>query len=157
MSGTALPAGILVLALALAISSAATATIRQCLLLLVATTALAGLFGAGFGSARLISPACWVSVIVTAAAAYLPRELPRPFALLLTVNAGLWCGLLATGDRTAFAALALALLALLGRKAVERGYAIALKVAASWLLAVAILALALPLFTTPGNVQDHMD
>jgi hypothetical protein len=35
---------------------------------------------------------------------------------------------------------------------------IALKVAASWLIAVSVLAAAIPLTTpTPGYVQDHME
>ena len=157
MSGAALPASLLVLTLALALSSVEAATIRRCLLLLVAVAVPAALLEPRVGAAWPTSAACWGSVTVTALAVYLPRGLRPPFALLLAANAGLWCGLLAAGDRTAFAALALAPLALLGRQVVDRGYAIALKVAASWLLAVAILALSLPLFTTPGNVPDHMD
>ena len=39
----------------------------------------------------------------------------------------------------------------------NRGWAIAVKVAASWLIAVAILAALLPLAPTPGYVRDHME
>ena len=158
MNGAAGPAGSLLFAVALALSFADRRTIGSGLVIAMAGVILGALTGGQAGWASLVIAASWIGVILTALAVHLPRGVGTRLAWLLSTNAGLWCGLLAAQNGwPVLAMLPLPLLALLGRWVVARGYGIALKVVASWLVAVAGLALALPLFTTPGNVPDHMD
>jgi hypothetical protein len=104
---------------------------------------------------------CWASVIATAACVHLPKGLPRNAGLILAANAGAW-----TGALIAVAGAPLDLLKALPWVAVcfpaawviGRGGQIAVKVVASWLIAVALLAAALPTVTpTPGYAPDHME
>lgn len=105
--------------------------------------------------------ACWVSVVLTSATVYLPARLLRPWAFLaLAAHAGLWTGLLvALGDSRfeLLKSLPLALLCLPACWLVSTGKGIAVKVVASWLIAIAVLAVALSTVPTPGYAKDHMD
>ena len=101
----------------------------------------------------------WVFVIATAAIAYLPEAAGMKLAPLVCLASGAICG---AAIKTAGAPLQLLLLS---------GAAAALfvprirpplvdwgvKVVCSWLIAVAALAVTLPLITTPGYQRDHMD
>ncbi|WP_309606825.1 hypothetical protein [Phenylobacterium sp.] len=104
---------------------------------------------------------CWTSVIVTALSVHLPRTLRLRAAVLLACNAGLWAGavIAAAGAPLDLAkALPWVLICLPASLLVSRGMGIAIKVVASWLVAVSILAAALPTLTpTPGYVGDHME
>ena len=76
------------------------------------------------------------------------------------LNAGVWSGLLIgrAGRPLDLAIAAPALLLLLPATwLVQRRWTIALKVAASWLIAIAVLASVLPLIPTPGYAPDHMN
>ncbi len=99
------------------------------------------------------------AVGVTGLLVMLPRASHAWLWLLLSGNAGIWAGTLVSlaGRPVMLSALLLALLALPGRWIVERGYAIVLKVVSGWLVAVGILAAALPMLTTPGYAPDHME
>lgn len=102
---------------------------------------------------------CWLSVVVTAALVHLRRGAGVPGAVALAVNAGAWAGATTAVAGTTddlLKALPVALMALPGQILVARRGGIAVKVVASWLVAVAVLAGMLATVPTPGYVQDHM-
>ncbi len=160
MRGAALPAALLCVALGLSLAFAPRRAIAP---------ALAGLVVASIGAHLISWPpqwheaaflGCWASVILIAGSGHLPRGVPFTLAIALGVDAGLWAGaVVAYEGRTADLASAFpfALLFLPARLFVARGWEVAVKVAASWLVAVAILVALLPLQTTPGYVPDHME
>ena len=103
---------------------------------------------------------CWASVVVTALCVHLPRGAGPRLAVVLGLNAGLWSGavIAVAGERLDLVkALPWALLCAPGAWLVASRRGIAIKVAASWLIAVAVLAASLMLVPTPGYVPDHMD
>lgn len=103
---------------------------------------------------------CWLSVIVTAGLVHRPLKVPPAMFLVAAANVGLWAGLVtsvAGKGRDLVIALPCVLLLLVGRPIVARGWGISVKVVASWLTAVAILATMVSLTPTPGYVQDHME
>jgi hypothetical protein len=81
--------------------------------------------------------------------------------LALAINAGLWAGLViavAGAPLDLAKALPWVLICLPAALIVEGRFQIAVKVVASWLIAVSFLAAALPATTpTPGYVGDHME
>jgi hypothetical protein len=105
--------------------------------------------------------ACWAGVVAGAASVHLPLRLRRAVALPLAVNAGVWAGAVVAlaglpGDL--IKALPWVLLAVPAARLTDTRAAIALKVAASWLIAVAALAALLPFLpVTPGYLPDHLD
>jgi hypothetical protein len=103
---------------------------------------------------------CWLSVLATAALVHLKGGMGAILATLVAVNDGAWAGLVTHVSHGALA-LAFALPAILtvipGRLLVRRGWGIGVKVAASWLIAIAFLEAALVLVPTPGYKPDHMD
>ncbi|CAN5715460.1 hypothetical protein BH11PSE1_BH11PSE1_05150 [soil metagenome] len=100
-------------------------------------------------------------MVITAATVHLPKGLNGPLALVLSLNAGVWCGavIAAAGAPLDLAKAApWVLLAFPGTWVVARGWGVGIKVLASWLVAVAILGAALQTTTpTPGYVADHME
>jgi hypothetical protein len=118
-------------------------------------------FAVGPSSAWIeaIFAGCWLSVAGCALLKLTPRW--RPTSLYLAAaNVGLWAGAVtavAGGAKDLAIALPFVLAWLPGRYIVERGWDIALKVIASWLTAVAILAMMVSLTPTPGYAPDHME
>lgn len=103
---------------------------------------------------------CWASVIVTAALIHRRGGIGLRTALVLGANAGLWAGAtIALAGTTLDLAKAAPLLAIVVPAAwlTGTGRGIAVKVAASWLIAIAGLAAVLPIVPTPGYAPDHMD
>lgn len=104
---------------------------------------------------------CWVSVLATAALVYLPSEKQRPvLTYAAAANAGLWTGVLVSSSGSAQDLSALLLCVAIvpaGQLVVRRGWDMALKVAASWLIAVATLSAMLTLVPAPGYAPDHME
>jgi hypothetical protein len=103
---------------------------------------------------------CWLSVIASALLVVRPERWPAALFFAAAVNAGLWAGAVTSvAGRGRDLAIALPCLLLLGpgRLVVARGWDIALKVLASWLTAVAILATMVSLTPTPGYTSDHME
>ena len=102
----------------------------------------------------------WTSIVLAALSVHLPKGLGTRGAALLSVNCGFWAGsvISAAGSRTdILKAFPLVLLCLPGAWLVSKKGGVAVKVAASWLIAVSILAAALPLTPTPGYKPDHME
>ncbi|HEV2080063.1 MAG TPA: hypothetical protein VGR19_09255 [Allosphingosinicella sp.] len=101
----------------------------------------------------------WGLVIITAAVAYFPEAVAMKLAPTVCSAAGLVCGaaIKAAGIPPHLLILAGAATALLASTRrwplVDWG----VKVVCSWLIAVAVLAVALPLITTPGYERDHMN
>jgi hypothetical protein len=77
------------------------------------------------------------------------------------MNAGFWAQAVVALSGTPldlFAALAVVLLILPAAWLVARGASIAVKVASSWLIAIAMLAAVLPFLpVTPGYLPDHLE
>jgi hypothetical protein len=153
-------AALLCTALGLALSFAPAKVLAQSFVLLSAT-ALAAAVLIPEASERepqaLIATS--ISIVLTALCVLLPGGVRHWVAMVLSANAGLWCGVVAAVSNalSALLVLPLALVALPGCWIVSRGYAIVPKVLSGWLVAVAILAAALPLITTPGYQPDHME
>ncbi len=101
----------------------------------------------------------WAMVIATAAVAYFPEGIATKLAPLVYAGSGVVCG---AAIKAAGAPLQLLILATAatvifvpaGRwPLVDWG----VKVVCSWLIAVGVLAVTLPVITTPGYQRDHMD
>ncbi len=100
-----------------------------------------------------------LSVTVSAACTYLPR-LPRYAGWALAANAGFWLGALVGGQgKGVLLALMLPwpLLVIPANLLSQRRARLAVQIVASWLVAVSILAAALPLVTVPSYTSDHME
>lgn len=103
---------------------------------------------------------CWLSVLLSTALLYSAAKAPPTLVIAAAVNTGLWTGAVtsvAGKGLDLIIALPLLLLLLPGRLVIARGWSIALKVLASWLTAVAILATMVSLTPTPGYAPDHME
>ena len=103
---------------------------------------------------------CWASVVLAAASVHLPKGLGSRWALCLAVNTGFWAGavIAAAGAKLdLLKSLPVVLVVLPAGWLVTTRRGIAVKVVASWLIAISILAAALPLTPTPGYKPDHMD
>jgi hypothetical protein len=104
---------------------------------------------------------CWVSVAVTAAVVHVPRGPRTGGALALAVNAGVWASAviaLSGSPLDLIEAAPCALLVVPASWLVARRASIAVKVASSWLIAIAMLAAVLPfLAVTPGYMPDHLE
>lgn len=131
--------------------------------------AAAALVLGGFASALLPWPPraeeaafvlLWGCVIASAASVHLRGGVPTAGAVALGLTTGLAAGAVAAlAGSPGYLALALpaVLLWVPGAWANARGYGIAPKVLASWLIAIAVLSAALPLVPTPGYMPDHME
>lgn len=106
---------------------------------------------------------CWSSLIVTALVVYFPQILRRwPWLVfLLAVNGGVWAALVVATESAAMAVvpiLATLVIIIPAGLCVTLGWALAVRVVTSWLLAVALLVGAIPyLVVHPGYVADHRE
>lgn len=159
MRGGALPPALLLAALAFALAFAP----RRGLLPALAAAIAGALAGSAVAlplSEDAVFLGAWASVIVTALAVHLPRGAPLPLAVALAINAGFWAGatVAIAGSPRDLGVAALATLLIVPARALAAGRAaIAVKVVASWLVAVALLAATLPIVPTPGYKADHME
>ena len=160
MRGGFLPPAILIAALGLAL---AFVPLRRALIaagLMVVVMLIAWWSGPPTAWIELIFVGCWLSVIATAGLVHRPAMLPPAVFFAAAANVGLWAGLVtsvAGKGRDLAIAVPCVLLMFVGRPIVVRGWGIGVKVVASWLTAVAILATMVSLTPTPGYVQDHME
>lgn len=102
----------------------------------------------------------WVSAAITAGLAYLPRGIDGFWVLLASVNAGLWVGLVAPsagGGIGIASALPAALMFLPAAWLLKKELGAAVKIAASWIVAVSILAGMVAISPTPGYAPDHKE
>ncbi len=160
MRGAILPDALLAAAFGFAISfSKPGVQVRTAPVLIVVALGVAMLPIAGVND-DLAFTGCWLSVLATAALVHLKGGVGPILATIVAVNDGVWAGLVTHVSHGAIA-LAFALPAVLtvvpGRLLVRRGWGIGVKVAASWLIAIAFLEAALVLVPTPGYKPDHMD
>lgn len=160
MRGAALPDALLAASLGLALSYAAPKVARQAAgVMAVVALAIAFFPIAGLSDDTAFT-GCWIGILLSAASVHLPKG-PGPWASrALALNAGVWAGLVTHVEGGAMAAvmgLPLLLLAVAGQMVVKRGWGVAIKVACSWLIAIALLEMGLMLVPTPGYAPDHMD
>jgi hypothetical protein len=103
----------------------------------------------------------WISVVGSASAVYLPCPVGLFAALLLSLNAGIWCGVInaLAGPPLGLTQSLLALVALLPVGwAARRNANLAIKVIGSWLVAMAALSATLQFLpVTPGYLPDHLE
>lgn len=160
MRGGFLPPAILCAALGAAL---AFVSLRQALLasLLMAVVAVAvWLLRPPVAWIEPIYVGCWLSVILNSLLAYRPQTLPRTAFAAAAGNTGFWAGAVTAVSgqgRDLAIALPCVLLLIPGHPIVRRGWGIGLKVLASWMTAVAILATMVSLTPTPGYEPDHME
>jgi hypothetical protein len=102
----------------------------------------------------------WLSVIVTALSVYLPGPVRCRASVPLAINAGAWAGACAAQTASA-TGLAIGLLPVLAAVPaywlVRRKFDIAVKVVASWMIAISALSMFVSLMPTPGYKPDHME
>ncbi len=160
MRGGVLPAALIFAALGFALSFAPR-RIRALALLIAALGALAVVqVPFDLSRAELIYFACWACVVVAAASVHLSGGLPERAAVILAVACGSTAGAviaLAGSMRDLGGALPALLVLVPADWMVASGRGIAVKVVSSWLIAIALLAAALPLTPTPGYATDHKE
>lgn len=160
MRGGVLPPALVLAALAFALAFAPRRIIWPALGLAAAAAVVTALLTLPHGWTGAIFVVCWATTIVAAASVHLPRGLGGRIAVLLALGAGIAAGatIAVAGTHADLArALPVALLVWPARWLASHKGAIAVKVAASWLVAVAILVGTLPIVPTPGYVADHME
>jgi hypothetical protein len=158
--GGALPPALLCAALGFALAFAPRRTVPVALALTAAAALAASFLGVPLAWQDGVFLGCWASVVVAALSIHLPGGVGPRLALVLAINSGFWVGavIAAAGSRLdLLKSLPVALLCLPGAWLVSTRKGLAIKVAASWLIAVSILAAALPLIPTPGYKPDHME
>lgn len=160
MRDSLLPGAMLCVALALPLGFAST-RIAALALAACLTGALAALLvPIPPGHDDAIFTGCWLSTLLLAASVHLPRGMNPASAIALGANAGLWAALVTRTDghiANLLIALPLLLLCVPARWLVQTGRGIALKVVASWLMAIAGMEMVLTRVPTPGYMPDHMD
>jgi hypothetical protein len=159
--GGALPPALLFAAFGLALAFAQRRTLLPAILTATAIAALVSFIPIGSQWADPIFLACWASVLVAALSVHLPRGVGPRLAMAMAVDVGA-CGgaVIAVAGKPLDLAIAAPwlLLSLPGGWLVHTKRQIAVKVLASWLIAVSLLVGTLQITTpTPGYVQDHMD
>ena len=160
MRGGALPPALLCAAFGLALAFAPRRMAPYALGLLVLIALAASFLPVPTSWQDGVFLGCWASVALAAVSVHLPGGLGPRATLVLSVNTGFWTGavIAAAGARTdLLKSLPLVLLCLPGAWLVSTKRGIAIKVAASWLIAISILCAALPLVPTPGYKPDHME
>lgn len=161
MRGGALPPALLCAALGLALAFATSRARLVGLLALVLSAIPMAFVPVDPAWKDAVFDGCWVGVILAAASVHLPRGLGARTAAILALNGGLWAGAVIAEAGTPVdlaKSLPVALISFPGAWIVGRGRGIFLKVAAGWLIAIALLAWTLALVVpTPGYVPDHMD
>ncbi|MDV6331151.1 hypothetical protein [Asticcacaulis sp. 201] len=165
MRTAALPDALLAAAIGLALSYAHPKVARQSAMTMIVTALTTAFVPMTGMSDDLAFNGCWASIIIAAAAVHVPvgwlSEMQMSWLWrVLAFNAGLWAGLVTHvegGAPAVIVGLPLALLFIPGQIFVKRNWGIAIKVACSWLIAIAVLEVGLNLVPTPGYTPDHMD
>jgi hypothetical protein len=160
MRGGATPPALLFAALGLALAFAPRSSWTPGLLALLATLVALTFLPVPRVWLEGIFLGCWISVIATAGSMHF-RRLSRYAALTLSINAGIWASGVAwlSGSRLALIeALPCVLILFPASWIMSRHGSIPVKVVASWVIAVAVLAGCLQLLpVTPGYLPDHLE
>ena len=160
MRGGTLPAALIFAALGFALAFAPRRIRTPALLAAAIAAAVLLLIPPGADYAEAVYFTCWACVIGAAASVHLPGGLPQPAAVALALACGAAAGAviaLAGNVPDLAAAAAAALVIVPASWLVGSGRGIAVKVVTSWLIAIALLAAALPLTPTPGYAPDHLE
>jgi hypothetical protein len=154
-------ATLLLLALGVALTHAPRRAVGPSLLAMLAALSISILLPVTCVSPGPLFLGCWISVIATAASVHLRHGMSTRAAMSLSFNAGGWAGavLMASGSPLdVVRVLPAVLLVLPARFIVARHGPIAVKVLASWIIAIAALSAALQaLPVTPGYLPDHVE
>jgi hypothetical protein len=155
------PAASLFLALGLALAFASRRTRASSLLALGATLGALSFVPTPRSWLEGVFLGCWLAVIATAASVHLAGGLGSFAAVVLSVDAGVWASAVVSvsGSRLdLLRALPCLLIVWPASWVVRRHESVAVKVVASWLMAVAVLAITLRLLPiTPGYLPDHLE
>jgi hypothetical protein len=161
MRGGVVPSALLFVALGLALALAPRCAKLPSLLVLLATVGAFLFIPIPGAWAEGTFLGCWISVVVTVGSMYLRDGSRRSAAVALSLNAGVWASAVVAVSGTRFdllRALPWVLIVLPASWIATRHGSIPLKVAASWILAVAVLAATLQLLpVTPGYLPDHLE
>lgn len=159
MSGGGTLAGLQCAAIAVLLSFAARRTAPLCAALFLLCACMASLVAIRDSWTMPVLAINAAGIIACAVPIHLKRGVPNALAILLCVCTGIFAGLaLAVGaGGSSRAVLILILLFFAGQRLVAAGYGIAPKVVSGWLIAIAMLGVALPMVSMPGYVPDHMD
>jgi hypothetical protein len=161
MRGGVLPPALLFIALGLALGFAPRRARLPSVLALLMTLAAFTLVPAAPGLADAVFAGCWISVIATAASVHLKRGLPLWAAVAFSVNVGVWAGAVVSvsgSQLDLLKALPCVSILLPASLLVARHASIPVKVASSWVIAIAALAATLQLLpVTPGYLPDHLE
>lgn len=161
MRGGALPPALLLAALAFVLAHASPRTRIWSLIALLGMLAALSQLALPPDWLEIAFLGCWISTAGTAAAVHLPSGPGPAGGILLSLNAGFWAQAVVALSGTPhdlLAALAVIILVVPAGWLVARGASIAVKVASSWLIAIAILAAVLPFLpVTPGYLPDHLE
>jgi hypothetical protein len=160
MNGGMLPFFLMAAAIALALSTVPWRWAIGALAGFALCAVAMGVLPISQGASGLVFTGFWLSTIAAAALVLIPRTLPPAVAIAAAVNAGAWFGGMANLGGTRFAlplAVPVTLFFVPGRWFMYRQRQIVLKVLASWLIAVSVLATFVSLVPTPGYVPDHME
>lgn len=165
MRGTVLPVTLLCAALGLALGSTAIRVWIVGVVVLIGAASVAFLVLANAAIEQAwadgVYLACWITIAGTASSVYLTRPVGIIAAVVLALNAGVYCGAVSalTGSPHALPEGFLGLAVLLPAGwAAQRSALLPLKVASSWLVAIAALAAILQFLpVTPGYLPDHVE
>ncbi len=160
MIGAMLPVALLFTTLALFLGFVPKRAVLPAIGVLVATSAAAAMTGGQLPYPGASLPMLWACLIVIAVCVHIAAARQASLAIAFAGAAGIAGGLLIAVQgslRDLMLALPCVLLCVPARLIVARGWSIALRVLASWLVAVAMLVAFLPLVHTPGYVPDHME
>ncbi len=161
MRGGALPPALMSTALGFALAFAPRRTIPSSVVAFIVVAAAVSMLKTPSRWTDAIFYGCWISVILTALLVHLRKPMTLVATLPIAANAGLWAGgvIAAAGvPIDLLKALPWVLICVPASWLITRRLGVAIKVVASWLVAVSVLAAALPTLTpTPGYVGDHME
>jgi hypothetical protein len=153
------PAAMVFAALGLMLAFVPRKTAAIGLALAIVLASVASLSRVGVAANDVAIMACWCAVLVLAGLTYWPDPAAQLTNIAIAAIAGIVSGIAIVASATASSFLQPVLASLLiipATVAVERGYVVAPRVVASWLVAVAVLAALLPYVVAhPGYVADH--